>query len=311
MLPSGAQGRYCVDEAHVWFFNSSLVQRTNRRSPTLLLMHAPAASNIAVTVYKDLRHQILSGELAAGARLPGERELAAKYGTNRNTLREAVRRLEQARLVTVRHGQGVTVTDFRKTGTMELLAAFLETASDMGEVVKMLEDILPARLMVIEFAGRLAARRANEKDHERLQSITEELVAAFDRGDPVIVAHGFQQWLDAVIDAGHSVPVRWIANPFLEAYRDLMDLFPALWVLEPSFPQHLRDFLRSLIAADESGLVKVTRDYYRRIDAALLRALDGALAVPKQASASDSARPKEPVREAEPATRSDDPDPAP
>ena len=30
-------------------------------------------------------------------------------------------RLEQSRLVTVRHGQGVTVCDYRKTGTMELL----------------------------------------------------------------------------------------------------------------------------------------------------------------------------------------------
>jgi DNA-binding FadR family transcriptional regulator len=271
-------------------------------------MHAPAGSNIAVTVYKDLRRQILSGELAAGARLPGERELAAKYGTNRNTLREAVRRLEQARLVTVRHGQGVTVTDFRKTGTMELLPAFLETASDIGEVIKMLEDILPARLMVIEFAGRLAAKRADERDHQRLRSITDQLVSAFDRGDPVIIAHGFQQWLDAVIDAGHSVPVRWIANPFLEAYRDLMDLFPALWVLEPSFPQHLRDFLRSLIAADESGLTRVTRDYYHRIDAALLRALDGALAVPGRSSSPDSLGPDEPARDPEP-PHLNDPDP--
>jgi DNA-binding FadR family transcriptional regulator len=271
-------------------------------------MHAPAGSNIAVTVYKDLRRQILSGELAAGARLPGERELAAKYGTNRNTLREAVRRLEQARLVTVRHGQGVTVTDFRKTGTMELLPAFLETASDMGEVIRMLEDILPARLMVSEVAGRLAARRADENDHERLRSITDQLIAAFERGDPVVIAHGFQQWLNAVIDAGHSVPVRWIANPFLEAYRDLMDLFPALWVLEPSFPQHLRGFLQSLMASDESGLVRVTRGYYHRIDTALLRALDGALAVP---SRSPTPAPEKPAREAESAPRSDDPEPAP
>ena len=107
-----------------------------------------------------------------------------------------------------------------------------------------------------------------------------------------------------MIDAGHSVPIRWIANPFLEAYRDLMDLFPALWVLEPSFPQHLRDFLRSLVAADEAGLVRVTRDYYHRIDAALLRALDGALAMPRRAS-SPAARP-----DVAPARSPSDPEPA-
>ena len=50
--------------------------------------------NIARNVFEDLRQQILSGSLGPGERLPGERELAARYGTNRNTLREAVRRLE-------------------------------------------------------------------------------------------------------------------------------------------------------------------------------------------------------------------------
>src|SRR5882724_4899428 len=95
-------------------------------------------SNIANTIFVELRRKILSGELKAGERLAGERELATKYGTNRNTLREAVRKLEQARLVTVRHGQGVTVADFRKTGTMELLSPFLETARDLSEIVHLL-----------------------------------------------------------------------------------------------------------------------------------------------------------------------------
>ena len=58
---------------------------------------AEPASKIESTVYVDLRRQILSGALAAGERLPGERELAAKYDTNRNTLREAVRRAADPR----------------------------------------------------------------------------------------------------------------------------------------------------------------------------------------------------------------------
>jgi len=69
--------------------------------------------NIAQQIFEDLQKHILGGQLSAGERLLGERELAAKYGTNRNTLREAVRKLEQARLVSVRHGRGVTVADFR------------------------------------------------------------------------------------------------------------------------------------------------------------------------------------------------------
>src|SRR3954468_7516656 len=134
---------------------------------------APPSTNIAATIFRDLRSQILKGALKPSERLPGERELAAQYGTNRNTLREAVRMLEQARLVTVRHGQGVTVSDFRKTGTMELLPPFLENSKDLGEIAHLLEDILPARLLVLEFATKLAAQRAAPQDVTRIRDITD------------------------------------------------------------------------------------------------------------------------------------------
>jgi DNA-binding GntR family transcriptional regulator len=156
---------------------------------------------------------------------------------------------------------------------MELLPPFLETTSDMAEVAHLIEDLLPARLMVIEFSARLAARRADKADVERLRDITDLLIAAFERGDPVVIAHGFQRWLEALIDAGHSVAVRWIANPFLEAYRELMDRFPALWVLEPSFPQHLRHFIEALEREDEETAIQVLRTYYQRVDSKLLQSL--------------------------------------
>jgi GntR family transcriptional regulator len=54
----------------------------------------------------DLRNKIESGELAHGAKLPSERELAEQYGTARNTAREAVRILAEAGLVTAEHGRG-------------------------------------------------------------------------------------------------------------------------------------------------------------------------------------------------------------
>jgi len=253
----------------------------------------PASSNIATTLFREVRRRILSGELAPGERLPGERELAAEHRTNRNTLREAVRRLEQARLVTVRHGHGVTVADFRKTGTLELLAPFLESAPDLGESVHLLEDILPARLLVLEFATRLAAERADKDDIARLRDITDLLIAAFERGDPTLIAHGFQRWLDGLVDAGHSVAVRWIANPFLEAYRELMDRFPGLWVLEPTFPQYLRDFTGALESGDTERAITLTRAYYQRVDRAFMQAL--ALVMSSKKSAPVTA--EEPVPE--------------
>ncbi|MFZ5892120.1 MAG: FadR/GntR family transcriptional regulator [Myxococcota bacterium] len=257
---------------------------TSRQKPNLPASPPPAGDdkamlspNIAATLFRELRRQILSGELAAGDRLPGERELAQRYETNRNTLREAVRMLEQARLVTVRHGQGVTICDFRRTGTMELLPPFLEHAGDPSDVAHLLEDILPARLLVLEFAAQLAARRADKDDIARLRDITDLMIAAFERADLVVIAHGFQRWLDALIDSGHSVAVRWIANPFLDAYRELMDRFPALWVLEPTFPQHLRDLIDAVEAGDEARALEGLRNYYQRVDAGIMQVLGGVL----------------------------------
>ncbi len=237
------------------------------------ISEAPTATSIADQIFRDVRAQILRGDLAPGERLKGERELAAQYGTNRNTLREAVRKLEQDKLVTVRHGQGVTVSDFRRTGTLDLLPAFLENTRDLVELARILEDLLPARLQVLEFASRMAVRRADKTDIERLADISDLLISAFHRGDPAVIGRGFQRWLDALIDAGHSVAIRWVANPYLEAYRHLIERYPAVWVLEPSFPTHLTDFLRAMRASDEAGAIEVTRAYYERVDGKVFEAM--------------------------------------
>ena len=227
---------------------------------------SPRAPNIADKIFDDLKHQILAGALPAGSRLPGERDLAKRYNTNRNTLREAVRMLEQSDLVTVRHGQGVTIADFRHTGTLDLLAPFLQAAPDPTEVANIVKDVLAPRTLFLEYATALAARRATDADIQKIRDLTELLIAAFEAGDPQVVAHGFQRWLDALVDAGHSVAIRWIANPFFKATREIFDRFPMLWVLEETYPDHLRELVDALEAGDEKRASLATRTYYDRVD---------------------------------------------
>lgn len=238
---------------------------------------ARKGDKIADAIYRDLQGQILRNELPAGGRLPGERDLAVRYETNRNTLREAFRRLEQARLITVRHGQGVTVADFRKTGTMELLWPFLEAGPNPSEAVHILEDILPARLLVIEHAARVAVQRADRSDIERVTGVSRLLIAAHERGDRQVLGATFHAWLDAIVDASHSVAIRWIANPFLDAYREILVRFPALWVLEESFPKHLNEFIRSLRDGDERRAAAAIRSYYERVDSMFMDTVRGVM----------------------------------
>ena len=119
-----------------------------------------------------------------------------------------MRKLEQARLVSVRHGRGVTVTDFRRTGTPELLSPYLQAGPDMSEVAEIIGDVLEPRILLLEYAARLAVRRAEPADIDRLSDIGDLLIAAFEAGDAAVVARGFQRWLDVLVEAGHSVSVR-------------------------------------------------------------------------------------------------------
>ncbi len=65
----------------------------------------PASRRIA----DELRRSIETGELAPGAQLPSERQLAATYGTARNTAREAIRLLADSGLVIAEQGRGAFV----------------------------------------------------------------------------------------------------------------------------------------------------------------------------------------------------------
>jgi GntR family transcriptional regulator, transcriptional repressor for pyruvate dehydrogenase complex len=245
----------------------------------------PRNANIAQQIFEDLQRQILGGKLTAGERLLGERELAAKYGTNRNTLREAVRKLEQARLVSVRHGRGVTVADFRRTGTPELLSPYLQAGPDLSEVADIIGDVLEPRILLLEYAARLAVRRAEPADVDRLSDIGDLLIAAFEAGDATVVARGFQRWLDVLVEAGHSVSVRWIANSLFDALRDTLERFPNLWVLEPTFPAYLTGLVQALRTGNEEAAAATTRNYYERVDRQLMALLHALAGVTPAASA--------------------------
>ena len=63
------------------------------------------------TVVGEIREAVLSRRLAAKARLPAEKMLAAEFGVSRPTLREALRMLVAEGLIEVRKGDGIYVGD--------------------------------------------------------------------------------------------------------------------------------------------------------------------------------------------------------
>lgn len=245
-------------------------------------------------LFEALRRRILTEEWPAGSRLPSERELAENYQTNRNTLREALRRLQQARLVTVRQGQGVTVADFRRTGSLDLLGPFLVHGRDPREKAQLILDFLGPRLKVIEIGVEQLVLRARPEDLPPLEDVLRMAREAQITHDPHRHLAVERAWFAAMVEASHNLAISWIANPMIAGMTDVMQRWPELIVFEPSFAQYASELLSAVSARDVDRALTLTRAYYGTIDASvramlepLVRSLSPAAAITDEPAALD------------------------
>lgn len=118
---------------------------------------------------KLLRLRILRGEYAAGSTLPGERELSAKIGVSRLTLRAALSRLEGEGLVRAVHGAGTRVLDYRAQGGVELLGHLLAAGVPTGDPVPLLDNLLEVRRALAVEAIGMAAERCSDEELSALR----------------------------------------------------------------------------------------------------------------------------------------------
>ncbi len=116
-------------------------------------------------VFAQLREAILAGRYRPGERLPSQRALAADLHVNMASVREALGRLEQLRLVEVRHGEPTRVLDWRRSGGLEALAM----RGDVEETL--LVDLFEARRLLLAQAARLAAERRSDEQAASLHRL--------------------------------------------------------------------------------------------------------------------------------------------
>jgi len=107
---------------------------------------------------QQLRQAIADGTWPAGARLPTETELAARFGMSRSTLREAVSRLRADGLVDSRPGRGAVV---RGAPSLALRLPQAGADASVGHLFEL------RRLLEVEAAVLAAERR----DAEALQAL--------------------------------------------------------------------------------------------------------------------------------------------
>jgi GntR family transcriptional regulator, transcriptional repressor for pyruvate dehydrogenase complex len=162
------------------------------RGMALSGLKAVERRSLSEGVFEQLRGEILSGRLAAGSTLPSERELCAQLGVNRGAVREALKRLEQLRLVAIRQGESTRVLDFRETGGLELLAAMLFREGRLSLTVA--RSLVELRRALGPDIARLAASRRSRDDLVRLDAAFAALVACGDDDAVALEAASFELW---------------------------------------------------------------------------------------------------------------------
>src|SRR5918994_898193 len=138
-------------------------------------------SSLPDQVFHRLAADVLAGRFAPGERLPTQRALAASLGVNMASVREGIKRLEQLKLVEVRHGDAMRVRDWRAHGRLagEVAAAESDEAAQGADFAFFATLIAASGNLVLLlvansirdlYFARLADFRALVRDRDELAS---------------------------------------------------------------------------------------------------------------------------------------------
>jgi GntR family transcriptional repressor for pyruvate dehydrogenase complex len=171
-------------------------------------------------VFRRLTEDILSGRYEPGEKLPTQRALAADLGVNMASIREAVKRLEQLRLVDVRQGDAMRVADWRTAGGLDVLAHLLFRAGGLDTGT--LEALMDARALMLSESARLAAERRSDEQATALRDVATRMADAPDTAAAQALDWAF---FAAVVDAADNLVLALVMNSIRHVYFQRADLF--------------------------------------------------------------------------------------
>lgn len=203
-----------------------------------------SSGSVSDGVHAHLRDAILSGELAAGDAVASERELSEALGVNRHAVREAIKRLQQARLVQVSHGGPTRVLDWRATGGLDLIVDLVRDHSariDAG----LMAAIVEMRACIGIDAARRCAERAPAAGREDAARRAEAAAGATDLAARTLA--NTELWTAVVAGAG-NLAYRLALNTLVEGVATYSELDARL-----NSPRDDRDDYAALAAGLRAG----------------------------------------------------------
>lgn len=206
-------------------------------------------------IIEQVRSMLRSGQLRPGQKLPSERDFATQLGVSRNTVREAMRMLEIAGLVTLKRGHtgGAFVSD---SNSDALTRAFADGLILMQYTIT---DLVDSRIAVETVTARKAAENATPEDVEELEASIARAreIASREKFDKVLQAHR----------EFHETMIRIAGNPIMASlFQPLLDLtFDLSLRIGPrageSLWEHRRLMLDALRQHDGDAAARSVEDY--------------------------------------------------
>jgi GntR family transcriptional regulator, trigonelline degradation regulator len=141
-----------------------------------------SAAPLRRQVLDELRHSIIAGRLAPGARLV-ERELVAMMGVSRTVVREALRQLETEGLISIIPNKGPIVREL----------TFAE-ARDLYSIRAVLEGL----------AARRFVENANDNQVEKLEQALDATAEAYENGNPPLILETKNRFYDVLFEGAGS-----------------------------------------------------------------------------------------------------------
>lgn len=194
-----------------------------------------AKKSLATAVFEQLRDKIVQGDMEPGDTFPSERVLCEHLQVNRGAVREGLKRLEQAGLVSIHQGGATQVRDFRKTAGLEILGSMV-----VGRGGRINTDIVRSVLDMRTNLALQVSKRAAEKCSPVYADQLATVVAAMrlQAEDLAALQELAMKFWATIVTASKSLPYQLAYNSMEAVYSQIQ--------------QHLSHVLAAEVRAVES-----------------------------------------------------------
>lgn len=158
---------------------------------------------------------VQNDDLKPGDRLPPERQLAIMFGVSRNSVREAIKSLEQHGVLISKPGAGTYIAENSQANlAMAMGDAFARERHR-------LDDIFELRLLLEPQIAHLAAQRITKKELQKMQSLISAYTKNMRDGLPVYFYD--QAFHDAIAAATGNQSITLLMDQMHELLRESRD----------------------------------------------------------------------------------------